>query len=58
LGLYGMRERARLLGGSLWLRSAPGRGCAVRATIPVRWSYEPASVPVDETHDREATHVS
>jgi two-component system sensor histidine kinase UhpB len=58
LGLYGMRERVRLLGGSLGLRSAPGRGCAVRATVPVRWSYEPAAVLVDETHDRETTHVS
>jgi signal transduction histidine kinase len=58
LGLYGMRERSRLLGGSLWLRSAPGRGCVVRATIPVRWSFEPAVVPEDETDDMEAAHVS
>ena len=58
LGLYGMRERSRLLGGSLRLRSAPGHGCVVRATIPLRWSYESAAVPQDETHDMEATHVS
>jgi two-component system sensor histidine kinase UhpB len=34
LGLEGMRERTRLLGGSLALRAAPGRGCVVRAIIP------------------------
>ncbi len=35
LGIAGMRERARLLGGSLLVRSHPGRGCVVQATIPV-----------------------
>lgn len=34
IGLGGMRERARLLGGSLAVRSRPGRGCAVRARVP------------------------
>jgi two-component system sensor histidine kinase UhpB len=57
LGLYGMRERARLLGGSLRLRSAPGRGCVVRATIPAHWSCQPAVVAEDETQDMEAAHV-
>jgi two-component system sensor histidine kinase UhpB len=58
LGVYGMRERARLLGGSLRLRSAPGRGCVVRATIPARWSYAPAVVPPDLPQGVEAAHVS
>ncbi len=35
LGLAGMRERAELLGGTLELSSAPGRGTTVRLTLPV-----------------------
>lgn len=34
LGLEGMRERARLAGGTLRVRSGPGRGCVVAATVP------------------------
>jgi len=34
LGLLGMRERARQLGGSLVITSAPGCGATVRATFP------------------------
>ncbi|HVA75732.1 MAG TPA: ATP-binding protein [Acidimicrobiales bacterium] len=34
LGLLGMRERTRLLGGHLDLRSAPGHGTVVEATVP------------------------
>jgi signal transduction histidine kinase len=34
LGLLGMRERARLLGGSLQVRSAPGTGSVVNARVP------------------------
>ena len=33
-GLAGMRERAELLGGSLELVSAPGRGTTVKLTVP------------------------
>jgi two-component system sensor histidine kinase UhpB len=58
LGVYGMRERARLLGGSLRLRSAPGCGCVVRATIPMRWSSAPETAPDDLAQDVEATHVA
>jgi signal transduction histidine kinase len=32
LGLYSMRERAELSGGSLEIRSAPGKGTSIRAT--------------------------
>ena len=35
LGIAGMRERARALGGELSLSSAPGEGTAVRAVIPL-----------------------
>ncbi len=34
-GLEGMRERARLLGGRLGVRSEPGRGTRIRAEFPV-----------------------
>lgn len=35
-GLGGMRERLRLYGGQLQLRSAPGQGTRLRAIVPVR----------------------
>jgi signal transduction histidine kinase len=35
-GLVGMRERIRLLGGSLTIDSTPDKGTTVRATMPVR----------------------
>jgi signal transduction histidine kinase len=37
LGLTGVIERVRLLGGDIEIRSIPGRGTRVRATLP-RWS--------------------
>lgn len=33
-GLAGMRERVQLVGGSLSIRSAPGRGSQIRVTVP------------------------
>ena len=36
IGLVGMRERLRLLGGRLEIESAPGGPTTVRATLP-RW---------------------
>lgn len=35
LGLLGMQERAALLGGQVVVRSAPGKGTLVRASIPL-----------------------
>lgn len=35
LGLLGMHERTRLLGGRLEVRSAPGQGTVVEATVPL-----------------------
>jgi signal transduction histidine kinase len=36
LGLGTMRQRADLLGGTLEVRSAPGRGTTIRLTLPLR----------------------
>jgi signal transduction histidine kinase len=44
LGLSGVVERVRLLGGDVDIESAPGRGAVVRATLP-RWA--PAEGPAD-----------
>jgi signal transduction histidine kinase len=35
-GLYGMRERARIIGAALQIESAPGKGATVRLTVPQR----------------------
>lgn len=40
VGLEGMRERVRLLGGSLGVRTAPGEGFALRAELPARLADE------------------
>jgi signal transduction histidine kinase len=37
-GLRGMRERVRLLGGSLVTEPGPGGGFVVRAALPIRGS--------------------
>jgi signal transduction histidine kinase len=34
LGLLGMRERVEMVGGSLRVESAPGKGTTIRAEIP------------------------
>ncbi|MCF8100648.1 MAG: PAS domain S-box protein [Desulfarculaceae bacterium] len=36
LGIAGMRERASLAGGSLAIKSAPGRGTEVRLSVPLK----------------------
>ncbi len=35
LGIFGMRERAALLGGTVTIQSQPGQGTTVRAVLPV-----------------------
>jgi signal transduction histidine kinase len=35
MGIWGMRERARLLGGRITLRSSPGRGMRIHIEIPL-----------------------
>ncbi len=42
LGLSGIAERARLLGGRMTVRSAGGRGTSLMVQIPVRGPAEPA----------------
>jgi two-component system NarL family sensor kinase len=44
-GLPGMAERAELLGGTLELISAPGRGTTVRLVIPLRPAPDPGESP-------------
>ena len=46
-GIYGMRDRAQLLGGSFEIRSSPGEGAAVRVFLP-RWRppARPDDLPV------------
>jgi two-component system, NarL family, sensor histidine kinase UhpB len=39
LGLLGMRERMRMIGGELTIVSAPGRGTQVRAQAPISSSF-------------------
>jgi signal transduction histidine kinase len=41
-GLGGMRERLRLYGGRLEMRSAPGQGTRLRAVVPLRMDGAPA----------------
>ena len=42
LGLAGMRERARLIGGTFLLKASPGEGTSITVTLPARsWSPEP-----------------
>ncbi|MBJ7456782.1 MAG: sensor histidine kinase [Thermoleophilia bacterium] len=45
-GLYGMRDRAQILGGSFDITSAPGEGTTVRVFLP-RWDGPAPEVAVD-----------
>jgi signal transduction histidine kinase len=42
-GLSGMRERVELLGGTIAIRSSPGEGAEIEATMPSGRSSEDAS---------------
>jgi two-component system, NarL family, sensor histidine kinase NreB len=41
LGLFGMCERAMLLGGSVTIKSMPGKGTTVSVQIPFQDRYQP-----------------
>lgn len=41
-GLFGMKERGALLGGTGSVRSAPGQGTSVMVRVPMKWSAEDA----------------
>lgn len=43
VGIFGMQERANLVGGTLHIDSAPGVGTEVRVSIPLPAASEPAS---------------
>ncbi len=57
MGLEGMRERARLLHGMLVLRSAPGRGCVMRARVPLFTQDVAQSSHASEGQTHAATQV-
>jgi signal transduction histidine kinase len=44
MGLVGMRERMRQIGGALEITSAPGRGTRVRAAAPLGGAPEAGDV--------------
>src|SRR5262249_35020677 len=46
LGLFGMRERVDLVGGTLEIDSAPGSGTRVRAAVPVPRPDRPTDASV------------
>ena len=47
MGMVGMRERARLLGGTLVVRSTPGVGTAIEVDLPLEPAAPPAPGPPD-----------
>jgi PAS domain S-box-containing protein len=53
LGLTSMGERARILGGSLQVRTAPGAGTTLTVEIPM--PENALTVPVEAPHDELAT---
>ncbi|HMV69279.1 MAG TPA: sensor histidine kinase, partial [Myxococcota bacterium] len=55
LGMVGMRERVRAFGGALDVRSAPGQGSVVQATVPVH--PERAATTADEETSRASARV-
>lgn len=51
-GLPGLAERVRILGGRLKVKSAPGGGTRIHASVPVVDRYEPtAEEPAPRTHE-------
>jgi len=36
-GLFSMKERVKLMGGSCSVESRPGQGTTVTVTVPLRW---------------------
>lgn len=56
LGLFGMEERARLLGGTYSLASLPGKGTTITATIPINPLEHPHGTAQLDT-DREPANI-
>lgn len=55
MGLISMRERARHVGGSLSVETAPGRGTRVRVTVPLRTELRGTASGVDITRAVDMT---
>lgn len=55
MGLISMRERARHVGGSLSVETAPGRGTRVRVTVPLRTELPGTASGVDITRAVDMT---
>lgn len=53
LGLFGMRERVELIGGSFLIRSAPGAGTTMLVRVPLG-VWEPQLAPIADEADRVA----
>jgi two-component system sensor histidine kinase DegS len=53
VGLLSMRERAELIGGSLQIQSAPGKGTAVTLLLPVEKKVEPLRARRNERAHKE-----
>jgi signal transduction histidine kinase len=51
IGLMGMRERARAVGGTLELEPTPGGGTTVLARIPIHATYPDVVAPSDDSGD-------
>jgi two-component system sensor histidine kinase UhpB len=49
LGLFGMQERAALVGGTVTVTSGPGRGTEVEVRIPLIMSLQPTTVGGDQS---------
>ncbi len=48
LGLLSMRERLRLVGGSIRIDSAPSQGTRVKVLAPIRFAESPGNVPAPD----------
>jgi signal transduction histidine kinase len=51
LGIAGMSERAKLVGGKLELRSQPGHGTRVTLSVPIKTPARKENSAREETHD-------
>ncbi len=60
LGIPGMRERVRLVGGALHVRSRPGAGCVIWAHAPLPMASEPRPLKRDaeDAEDVEVAEVA